>query len=56
VALWQLTDITAPKIILLGEIRDRETVEIALTASETADVVFATLHLNDAADSYRVID
>ncbi len=34
----------APKIILVGEIRDRETMEIALTAGETGHVVFSTLH------------
>lgn len=34
----------APKIILVGEIRDRETMEIALTASETGHLVFTTLH------------
>ena len=34
----------APKAILVGEIRDRETMEIALTASETGHVVFTTMH------------
>src|SRR3954454_9893048 len=34
----------APKVILVGEIRDRETLEIAMTASETGHVVFSTLH------------
>jgi twitching motility protein PilT len=34
----------APKIILVGEIRDRETMEIALTAAETGHVVYSTLH------------
>src|SRR6185312_7825315 len=34
----------APKIILVGEIRDRDTMEIALTAGETGHVVFSTLH------------
>jgi twitching motility protein PilT len=34
----------APKIILVGEIRDRETMEIALTAGETGHLVFTTLH------------
>jgi twitching motility protein PilT len=33
----------APKVILLGEIRDRETMEIALTAAETGHMVFSTL-------------
>src|SRR6202008_4924575 len=34
----------APKIILVGEIRDRDTMEIALTAAETGHVVYSTLH------------
>ncbi len=34
----------APKIIFVGEIRDRETMEIALTAGETGHVVYSTLH------------
>jgi twitching motility protein PilT len=34
----------APKVILVGEVRDRETMEIALTASETGHLVVATLH------------
>jgi twitching motility protein PilT len=38
----------APKVILVGEIRDRETMEIAMTASETGHVVFTTLHTIDA--------
>ncbi|MDR2725955.1 MAG: PilT/PilU family type 4a pilus ATPase [Candidatus Adiutrix sp.] len=38
----------APKVILIGEIRDRETLEIALSAAETGHLVFATLHANDA--------
>ena len=37
-----------PDVILIGEIRDRETVECALKASETGHLVFATLHTNDA--------
>lgn len=46
----------APKAILVGEIRDRETMEIALTAAETGHVVFATLHTISAAQSVnRVI-
>ena len=39
----------APKVILVGEMRDRETIEIALTAAETGHVVFSTLHTIDAA-------
>jgi twitching motility protein PilT len=34
----------SPKVILVGEIRDRETMEIALTAGETGHLVFTTLH------------
>lgn len=41
----------APKVILIGEIRDRETLEIALAAAETGHLVFATLHANDAAST-----
>lgn len=37
-----------PDVILIGEIRDRETVISALKASETGHLVFATLHTNDA--------
>lgn len=46
----------APKVILVGEIRDRETMEIALTAAETGHVVYSTLHTISAAQSVnRVI-
>ena len=38
----------APKIILVGEIRDRETMEIAMSASETGHVVYTTLHTINA--------
>jgi len=38
----------APKCILVGEIRDRETMEIAMTASETGHVVFTTMHTVNA--------
>ncbi|MFN2507800.1 MAG: type IV pilus twitching motility protein PilT [Chthoniobacterales bacterium] len=38
----------APKVILVGEIRDRETMEIAMTASETGHVVYSTLHTINA--------
>ncbi|UCG81454.1 MAG: PilT/PilU family type 4a pilus ATPase [Desulfobacterales bacterium] len=38
----------APKVILVGEMRDRETVEIGLTAAETGHLVFTTLHTVDA--------
>lgn len=40
-----------PDIILIGEMRDLETIETALTAAETGHLVFATLHTNSAADS-----
>src|SRR5690349_18637429 len=39
----------APKVILVGEMRDRETIEIALEASETGHLVMSTLHTIDAA-------
>jgi twitching motility protein PilT len=45
----------APKVILVGEIRDRETMEIALTASETGHVVFATLHTINAGQTINRI-
>ena len=45
----------APKVILVGEIRDRETMEIAMTASETGHVVFATLHTINAGQSVNRI-
>ena len=38
----------APKVILVGEIRDLETVEVALEASETGHLVMSTLHTTDA--------
>ena len=41
----------APKLILVGEIRDRETMEIALTAAETGHVVYSTLHTISAAQT-----
>ena len=45
----------APKVILIGEIRDRETMEIALTASETGHLVFSTLHTINAGQSINRI-
>ncbi len=39
----------APKVILVGEMRDLETVEVALDAAETGHLVFSTLHTTDAA-------
>ena len=41
----------APNIIMVGEIRDQETAEIAINASLTGHMVFSTLHTNDAASS-----
>ncbi|MBI4665014.1 MAG: PilT/PilU family type 4a pilus ATPase [Nitrospinae bacterium] len=38
----------APKVVLVGEMRDRETVEIGLSASETGHLVMSTLHTVDA--------
>ena len=38
----------SPKVILVGEMRDRETVEMALSAAETGHLVFSTLHTVDA--------
>lgn len=40
-----------PDIIMIGEVRDRETAEIAVRASLTGHLVFATLHANDAASA-----
>jgi twitching motility protein PilT len=46
-----------PDIILIGEMRDIETISIALTAAETGHLVLATLHTQDAAQTIdRVID
>ncbi len=45
----------APKVILVGEVRDRETMEIALTASETGHLVLATLHTISAAATIKRI-
>jgi len=45
----------APKVILVGEMRDRRTVEIALTAAETGHLVLSTLHTIDAGQSVNRI-
>mgnify|MGYP001349295178 CR=1 FL=1 len=46
-----------PDIILLGEMRDYETVSLALTAAETGHLVFGTLHTSGAAETInRIID
>ncbi|MEP1123964.1 MAG: type IV pilus twitching motility protein PilT [Ilumatobacter sp.] len=46
-----------PDVVLLGEMRDLESMEISLSLAETGHLVFATLHTNDAAQSLdRIID
>ncbi len=45
----------APKIIFIGEIRDRETMEIVLNAGETGHLVFSTLHTSSAAGTINRI-
>src|SRR5204862_3704356 len=45
----------APKVILVGEMRDRATVEIALIAAETGHLVFSTLHTIDAGQTINRI-
>ncbi len=46
-----------PDVILVGEVRDRETMEIALQAALTGHLVFATLHTNDAPSAVtRLLD
>ncbi len=46
-----------PDVILIGEMRDLETIAAALTIAETGHLVFATLHTNSAAESInRIID
>lgn len=46
-----------PDVILLGEMRDLESISIALTLAETGHLVLATLHTNDAAQAFdRVVD
>jgi twitching motility protein PilT len=46
-----------PDVILVGELRDLETTQLAITAAETGHLVFATLHTNSAAKTIdRVID
>jgi len=45
----------APKVILVGEMRDRETVEIALSAAETGHLVMSTLHTVDAGQTINRI-
>jgi twitching motility protein PilT len=45
----------APKVILVGEMRDRETIEIALEAAETGHLVLSTLHTVDASKTVERI-
>lgn len=46
-----------PDVILVGEMRDLETIRLALTAAETGHLVFATLHTSNASKSiYRIVD
>ena len=47
----------SPDVILLGEMRDRETIEVAMTAAETGQLLFSTLHTTGAASTIdRIID
>ncbi|MCE9558743.1 MAG: type IV pilus twitching motility protein PilT [Armatimonadetes bacterium] len=46
-----------PDVLLVGEMRDTETIALAITAAETGHLVFATLHTNNAAESIdRMVD
>lgn len=46
-----------PDVILVGEMRDPETISVAITAAETGELVFATLHTSNAAQTIdRIID
>ena len=46
-----------PDIIMVGEMRDRDTIELAVRAALTGHLVFSTLHTNDAASSFtRLFD
>ncbi len=46
-----------PDVILMGEMRDQQTMEFAITAAETGHLVFSTLHTNDAKQTLdRIID
>ena len=46
-----------PDVILVGEMRDLETIQLAITAAETGHLVFATLHTTDASQTIdRIID
>ncbi|MFA5013122.1 MAG: PilT/PilU family type 4a pilus ATPase [Candidatus Paceibacterota bacterium] len=46
-----------PDVIMVGEMRDQETISTAITAAETGHLVFATLHTNSAAQTiHRIVD
>src|SRR4030042_320404 len=46
-----------PDVIMVGEMRDPETIATAITASETGHLVFSTLHTNSASQSiHRIVD
>src|ERR1700730_6485501 len=45
----------APEVILVGEMRDRETIEVALEAADTGHLVFSTLHTTDASTTVERI-
>ncbi len=46
-----------PDVLLVGEIRDRETAQLALSAAETGHLIFATMHTNDAKGAItRLVD
>ena len=46
-----------PDVILVGEMRDLETIQLAITAAETGHLVFSTLHTVDAAQTIdRIVD
>ncbi|HEX2038565.1 MAG TPA: ATPase, T2SS/T4P/T4SS family, partial [Acidimicrobiales bacterium] len=46
-----------PDVLLVGEMRDLESIQIALTIAETGHLVFATLHTNDTAQALdRIVD
>ena len=46
-----------PDIIMVGEMRDRETIDLAIRAALTGHLVFSTLHTNNASASYsRLMD
>ncbi len=48
---------SGPDVIMIGEIRDAETMEIALQAAQTGHLVLATLHTNDSSETYsRALD